>query len=255
MTAASRLVATSKLFDRLAIEYLGKTNTSPFSSAVRDMRDYCGVAYIVGLISQNAGDDAITQVDIWASDDAAGSVNAVLVATTGTIDPDSLGDYVALEVSEDEIRQTSVNNGYASRYGICKVTTTSSSDVCAVIVIRGLAKAAHAEPHQQRADHDLSHVLARTIPPHAPRSDRGPPRGHQKPARPGTIRAGRCGFARPPAARTRPPPGTPPGSCTITRGTSRRTNTRPGCACRPSRSCSSGFAANAPTRSCSCARS
>lgn len=141
MTAASRLVATSKLFDRLAIEYLGKTNTSPFSSAVRDMRDYCGVAYIVGLISQNAGDDAITQVDIWASDDAAGSVNAVLVATTGTIDPDSLGDYVALEVSEDEIRQTSVNNGYASRYVFCKVTTTSSSDVCAVIVIRGLAKA------------------------------------------------------------------------------------------------------------------
>ena len=143
--AASRLVNTVKLFAREQIAAAivsnttatgNTTNTTPVS-----LRDFAVFAAIATCLKSTGGSDGLCQLDIWASDDSAGTVNVTLIATSGTLNGNTAGDMIALEVSEEEIVQNSDANGYNSTYVWARATSVVNTDLVGLTTIQAFAKA------------------------------------------------------------------------------------------------------------------
>jgi hypothetical protein len=176
MTAASRLVATQKLFANNQIQFLGVSNTAAgagntTNTTPQSLRDFSIFAVIAEVIKpSNSGNSGLVQLDIYASSDANGTVNPTLIATTGTIAGYTAADYAVLEVSEQEIIQACdlasldtaaatltaealINsNGanentpndaveYGLPYVFARLTTTTNADLVGVVTIGAYAKA------------------------------------------------------------------------------------------------------------------
>ncbi len=172
MTAAYRLVNTQQLFTKQQITPAGQSSgNTTWNSTPADLRDFGIFAAIAAVLSvANAGNSGLTQLAIWASSDAAGTVNPTLIASTGTIAGSHAGDYAALEVSEEEIIQAcdlagldmdsavltaealvasngadETSNTNPVQYGLpyvwASVTTGNSSDNVALTTIAAKAKA------------------------------------------------------------------------------------------------------------------
>lgn len=130
----------SKLFSTKALTAYRHEpgNTTPAVPAWADMRDFEHFGALV-LATALTG-DGVTKLELVAATSAAGDGLKVITTHTPDPAPETVGDYVVIEGTAEQIRQCGV--GY--RYAGVRVTIQNSADKTAVFYIRDGARFAHA---------------------------------------------------------------------------------------------------------------
>jgi len=78
----------------------------------------------------------ITQLEILANDQSDGSGNTVVIADSGVIAADALGDYAFLEVSASQVKQEGEDAGFELRYVAARLTLANAGDVAVASYLR-----------------------------------------------------------------------------------------------------------------------
>jgi hypothetical protein len=98
-----------------------------------------GLRGVVAGLMHSVGTGSITSFRIFVADNAAGTTNAVNVASHALgSDPNAVGDYVWLEASAEQLRAASSTAAYVG----VKITLGTSTDECVVFFER-VAKQAY----------------------------------------------------------------------------------------------------------------
>ncbi len=100
---------------------------------MRDLRDYSGFAVVA---MPTVASSQITLLEIVASSDSAGASNLTVIRSSGAVVADAaLVDYVALEVTAEQVKECDTSN-VGLRYVGARITCNASGDEHAVVYIR-----------------------------------------------------------------------------------------------------------------------
>lgn len=141
-------IAAQKLKSQLKVtQYLSGDASTAKAIAFVDMLGYGAI--LIGVLAAALTGAGVTAFKIVASTVSAGTNPVDVVAHAVGSAPDAAGDYLWLEVTEEQLKEV----GTDLRYVSAVVDAAHASDNIAVTYIRGLAK-------NQGADLTADHVAA-----------------------------------------------------------------------------------------------
>ena len=90
------------------------------------MRDHSDFA-VIAIQTVIASSSGITQLEIVAADDTAGT-NATVIKDSGTVDADLLADWLIETCTAAEVAQESSDGGFNLRYVAGRITQSNNGD-------------------------------------------------------------------------------------------------------------------------------
>lgn len=122
------------------------TITSPDGGTTKRyvaMKDFEGFAAMV-MTSVSASSSGPSLVEIVGATDATGT-NATAIVTSGTVDADAVGDWVAVECTAAQINEVGKAAGYNFTHVGVRITTSNAGDECVVTYIRHAPRFAYKD--------------------------------------------------------------------------------------------------------------